>query len=138
MKDMIDAVVLNSPEYRQFIEDLQARVVSARNAAARHVNRDLILLSWDIGRGIVEQQARHAWGDSVVEMVAADLRRAFPRITGFSPRNVWDMRRMFAAYTSPEFLAELDRESGRQRGNQPLPQPVAETDESERLMEILP
>ena len=46
-----DPTVMTSPEYRQFIEDLKARVISARISAARAVNRDCILLYWDIGRG---------------------------------------------------------------------------------------
>ena len=77
------------------------------------MNRDLILLYWDIGRGIVEKQQTLGWGDAVVEMVAADLRRAFPEMTGFSPRNVWDMRRLYAAYSAPEFLAQAVREIDR-------------------------
>ena len=44
-------VSIASPEYRQFIEDLKTRVVSARIFAARAVSLDLILLYWDIGRG---------------------------------------------------------------------------------------
>jgi hypothetical protein len=69
-------VSIASPEYRWFIEDLKTRVVSACISAARAVNRDLILLYWDIGRGIVEKQQTLGWGESVVEMVAADLQRA--------------------------------------------------------------
>ena len=79
-----DTAMLTSPEYRRFIEDLKARVTAARISAARAVNRDLILLYWDIGHGIVEKQQTLGWGDSVVEMVSADLRRAFPAMTGFS------------------------------------------------------
>ena len=48
--------IADNPAYRQFIEDLKTRVVSARISAARAVNRELILLYWDIGRGIVEKQ----------------------------------------------------------------------------------
>ena len=84
MKSTIEPTVIASPEYRRFIEDLKARVISARISAARAVNRDGILLYWDIGRGIVERQQTLGWGDSVVEMVAADLRRAFPEMRGFS------------------------------------------------------
>ena len=83
MKSENDLSVLATPEYRRFIEDLKARVTSARISAARSVNRDGILLYWDIGRGIVERQRTLGWGDAVVEMVAADLRRAFPGLRGF-------------------------------------------------------
>ena len=55
MKNANDSTVPASPEYRQFIEDLKTRVVSARISAARAVCADMILLYWDIGRGIVEK-----------------------------------------------------------------------------------
>jgi predicted nuclease of restriction endonuclease-like (RecB) superfamily len=126
MKTVADTDMLTTPEYRQFIEDLKARVTAARISAARAVNRDLILLYWDIGRGIVEKQRTLGWGEAVVEMVSADLQRAFPQMTGFSPRNVWDMRRLYETYTAPEFLAQAVREIDHRKANQILRQPVAE------------
>jgi len=123
---------LATPEYRQFIEELKGRVLSARVAAARAVNRDLILLYWDIGRAIVEKQQVQGWGDSVVEMIAADLRSAFPQITGFSPRNVWDMRRLYAVYTAPEMLAQAQLEMQRPI----LRQAVAEFDKDPKQLQV--
>ena len=90
------------------------------------MNRELILLYWDIGRGVVKKQQTLGWGDAVVEMIAADLRRAFPQMTGFSPRNVWDMRRLYATYTAPEFLAQAAREIDDREAGQILRQAVAE------------
>ena len=40
-------------EYRQFVETLRARVLSAHISAARAVISEQLLLYWDIGRGIV-------------------------------------------------------------------------------------
>lgn len=117
---------LLSPDYTTFVADLKARIQSARLNAGRAVNRELVLLYWDIGRGIVEKQRTLGWGDAVVEMVAADLRRAFPQMTGFSPRNVWDMRRLYATYTAPEFLAQAAREIDDREAGQILRQAVAE------------
>ncbi|MEO8427796.1 MAG: PDDEXK nuclease domain-containing protein [Verrucomicrobiota bacterium] len=125
MKIMNDSVIA-SPEYRRFIEELKARVLSARISAARAVNRDGILLYWDIGRGIMEKQRILGWGDSVVEMVAADLRRAFPQMKGFSPRNVWDMRRLYETYTASEFLEQPVPKIARSVPGRILRQPVAE------------
>lgn len=95
-----------SPEYRRFIQDLKQRIMSARISAARAVNRDIIFLYWDIGQGIVEKQRVLGWGDSVVEMVAADLRRAFPGVKGFSSDSVWRMRQFYLEYANPEFLEQ--------------------------------
>lgn len=51
-----DATLRAAPDYREFIAGLKTRVAAARLSAARAVNRDLILLYWDIGQGIVEKQ----------------------------------------------------------------------------------
>src|SRR5215210_5905229 len=98
MKMPADTILAISADYRQFVEELKARVATARLSAARRINHEMIFLYWDIGRGIVEKQKALGWGESVVEMVAADLRLAFPSISGFSPRNVWDMKRFYLAY----------------------------------------
>jgi len=129
MKPIADTAMLTSPEYRQFIEDLKARVTASRISAARSVNRDLILLYWDIGRAIVEKQQTLGWGESVVEMVSADLQQAFPGMTGFSPRNLWDMKRFYLAYTDraiwPQAVAKLEK-GNTGRPTEILRQPVAE------------
>jgi len=101
MKIAKDSTLLTSPEYRRFIENLKARVISARISAARAVNRDFILLYWDIGRGIVERQQVLGWGDAVVEQVSADLQAAFPLTTGFSPRNLRSAKQFYLAYADP-------------------------------------
>ncbi|MFZ0243307.1 MAG: DUF1016 N-terminal domain-containing protein [Desulfobacterales bacterium] len=105
-----DPPVLTTPDYRRFIGALKARVTAARVSAARHVNRDMILLYWDFGQAIHEKQKTHNWGNAVVEMVARDLKAAFPGSTGFSPQNVWRMRQFYRDHTHARFLAQVVRE----------------------------
>jgi predicted nuclease of restriction endonuclease-like (RecB) superfamily len=100
-----------SREYVQFVTELKQRIVSARLHAARAVNRDLILLYWDIGRGILERQEKLGWGESVVEMLAHDLQKAFPGMRGFSVVNLWRMRQFYAEHSTETFLAQVARES---------------------------
>ena len=100
-------ISLASPEYRQFIEELKVRVLSARLSAARAVNRDMILLYWDIGHAIVEKQRVMGWGESVIDRVSADLQEAFPVTTGFSPRNLRDMKRLYLAYADEAIWRQL-------------------------------
>lgn len=113
-------------DYASFLAGLKARIQDARTAAVQAVNRELILLYWDIGHGIVEKQQTATWGDAVVEQLAADLRTAFPDMRGFSPRNVWDMRRFYATLTEPTLLAHAKREMAHQPAPPILRQPVAE------------
>jgi predicted nuclease of restriction endonuclease-like (RecB) superfamily len=98
------------PAHGKFIESLKGRVTSARLSAARAVNRDVILIYWDIRRTIAEKQEKLRWGDSVVETVARDLREAFPAMKGFSPQNVWRMLQFYLTHTASEFLSQLVRE----------------------------
>ncbi len=119
-------VSIASSEYRQFIEDLKTRVFSARLSAARAVNRDLILLYWDIGRGIVEKQQTLGWGDSIVELVSADLRKAFPGSFGFSPQNVWRMLQFFRTHADNLFLSQAERELEKKGQKTPSPEELSQ------------
>jgi len=117
---------LNAPAYREFIEDLKSRVTTARLSASRSVNRDIILLYWDIGRGIVEKQKTLGWGDAVVEQISADLRLAFPGMLGFSSDSIWRMRQFYCDYTDPGFLEQAVPEMKKRFGKF-LEQGVPET-----------
>lgn len=131
MKKSTDKYPAITEEYRQFISDIKARIAAARLSAARAVNRDLILLYWDIGRGIAEKQKILGWGESVVDRISSDLQAAFPGTAGFSPRNLWDMKRFYLAYTDKaiwrQVVAKLNKVS---KGLEIWPQSVAKLGET--------
>lgn len=104
--------VVIPPDYAAFLGGLKQRVNAARVHAARAVNRELVLLYWDIGQGIIEKQTNAGWGEAVVERLARDLQRAFPEMRGFSSANVWRMRQFFATYSQAPILAQAVRELG--------------------------
>jgi predicted nuclease of restriction endonuclease-like (RecB) superfamily len=85
--------------YALALEQLKTRIRSAQFKAAVSVNHELIQLSWDIGKQIVERQRAEPWGRSVVDRLAHDLQREFPGVAGFSAQNLWKMRAFFLAYT---------------------------------------
>lgn len=90
---------VSHPDYPAFLAALRERILHARTSAARAINRELVLLYWDIGRNIVEKQQVLGWGESVIDRLSSDLQDAFPRMTGFSPRNMRDMKRFYLAYS---------------------------------------
>ena len=47
-----------TPDYATFLTEVKGRIHSARLNAGRAVNRELVLLYWDIGRGIVRDGVR--------------------------------------------------------------------------------
>ncbi len=85
-------------EYRTFLEGLKERVRTARLSAAQAANRELIGLYWSIGRDILARQAELGWGAKVIDRLSGDLRREFPDMKGFSPRNLKYMRAFAAAW----------------------------------------
>lgn len=96
-----------APDYATFVAELKSRIAKARLGAARAVNRELILLYWDIGQAIVEKQRASKWGDSVVEQLSRDLRREFSDMRGFSADNIWRMRQLYTEYSDPAFLEHV-------------------------------
>ncbi len=125
---------MSLPDYPAFLADLKARILAARTKAARAVNHELVLLYWDIGRGIVEKQQTAGWGDAVVERLAADLLAEFPDMRGFSPRNIWDMRRFYAACTDSQFLSLAVRELAHNAKPPILRQTVAELENRSQVI----
>lgn len=84
--------------YDDFLRELKERIRQAQIRAALAVNRELILLYWQIGREILLRQRDEGWGAKVIDRLARDLRAEFPEMKGFSPRNLKYMRAFAAAY----------------------------------------
>ncbi|NJL65093.1 MAG: DUF1016 domain-containing protein [Methylacidiphilales bacterium] len=68
------------------------------------VNRELILLYWQIGRDIIIRQQQQGWGTKVIDNLAKDLSQAFPDIKGFSSRNLKYMRKFAENYPEEQFV----------------------------------
>ncbi|ABA23768.1 Protein of unknown function DUF1016 [Trichormus variabilis ATCC 29413] len=101
-----------SDDYRNLLVEVKQRIRSAQYEALKAVNKELIALYWDIGKMIVTQQQEADWGKSVVEQLAKDLQTEFPGISGFSTRNMWNMRSFYIAYSQNEKLQPLVAEIG--------------------------
>lgn len=93
--------------YALLLATLRERIRSAQVRAALAVNRELVLLYWQIGREILAQQAAHGWGARVIERLSEDLRLAFPELKGFSPRNLKYMRAFAEAWPDEQFVQEV-------------------------------
>jgi predicted nuclease of restriction endonuclease-like (RecB) superfamily len=98
---------LANESYSQFLADLKSRIRAAQLRAALAVNRELVLLYWQIGRDILDRQARESWGTKVIDRLAADLKNAFPDMKGFSPRNLKYMRRFADVWPDAEFVQQV-------------------------------
>lgn len=91
-------------DYSDWLAELKDRIHTAQQRATLAVNRELVLLYWQIGRDILERQSREGWGAKVIERLAQDLRNAFPDMKGFSPRNLKYMRTFAEAWPDESFV----------------------------------
>jgi len=93
--------------YPTFLTELKERIRTAQVRAALSVNRELVLLYWQIGREILLRQRDAGWGAKVIDRLSRDLRTAFPEMKGFSPRNLKYMRAFAQAWPDEQFVQQV-------------------------------
>ena len=92
--------------YDDFLRGLKDRIRTAQVKAALAVNRELILLYWQIGRDILARQQEQGWGAKVIERLSKDLRLSFPEMHGLSRTNLLYMRAFAEAYPDEEIVQQ--------------------------------
>jgi len=99
--------LLNLKDYETFLTDLKVRIRSAQVRAALAVNRELVLLYWQIGRDILVRQQQQGWGAKVIQTLSKDLKLEFPEMKGFSRSNLLYMRAFAQAFPDEAIVQEL-------------------------------
>ncbi len=92
--------------YADWLTALKGRIHTVQQRAALAVNRELVLLYWQIGRDILARQASQGWGTKVIDHLAHDLHTAFPAMKGFSPRNLKYLRAFADAWPDEAFVQQ--------------------------------
>jgi predicted nuclease of restriction endonuclease-like (RecB) superfamily len=84
-------------DYSGLVDALGRLITEARRSSARAVNAVMTATYWEVGRSIVDfeqrGERRAAYGEELIERLAADLTERFGR--GFSARNLAQMRLFF-------------------------------------------
>jgi predicted nuclease of restriction endonuclease-like (RecB) superfamily len=99
--------IKKNSDYIDFFNELKDKIISSRISASKFVNKELILLYWNIGKEINQRQEKLGWGKSIVELLSKDLKKVFPNLSGFSTRNLWDMKRFYSEYKENKILRQL-------------------------------
>lgn len=93
--------------YNDFLLELKTRISNAQVRAAVAVNKELVLLYYQIGRDILERQQQQGWGAKVINRLAADIQKAFPQMKGFSRTNLLYMRAFAEAYPDEQIVQQV-------------------------------
>jgi predicted nuclease of restriction endonuclease-like (RecB) superfamily len=97
---------LSTFRYDEFLHNLKERIRNSQVRAALAVNRELVLLYWQIGSEILKRQQEQGWGSKVIEKLAKDLKREFPDVSGFSRSNLLYMRAFAEAYPDEQIVQQ--------------------------------
>ncbi|TDU62457.1 putative nuclease of restriction endonuclease-like (RecB) superfamily [Prosthecobacter fusiformis] len=114
MKQKTNGLTEPPDDYAGWLVELKARIHTARQRATLAVNRELVLLYWQIGRDILARQAAQGWGAKVIERLAHDLRTAFPEMKGFSRANLMYMRAFAEAWPEGKFVQQPVAQLGKE------------------------
>ena len=94
-------MLMNSNEYLEIVKSIRDEIKVAQYKAAVSVNRELIMLYYNIGRVINEHKS---WGNKFIDNLAADIKLSFPSATGYSVRNLKYMAKFAELYPDEEIV----------------------------------
>jgi predicted nuclease of restriction endonuclease-like (RecB) superfamily len=115
--------ISNTQDYKGILHQIVAEIKSTRIVIANRINNSMIEMYWNIGKHLSEKGIAEGYGGSVVNRLSADLKEEFPNMSGFSPRNLWDMKRFYEFYYIS--IAKLRQPVAVLEKSQKLQQPVA-------------
>lgn len=94
-------------DYPTLLADLKAQIRQAQTRAALSVNRELILLYWQIGQTILQKQKEQGWGAKIIDQLSRDLKKEFPELKGFSRSNLSYMTQFATTWPDEQIIQQL-------------------------------
>ena len=91
-------------KYKQIFENIKQEVLKSQYKAMQIVNKELIFMYWHIGRIIGDNSK---WGNKFIDSLSIDLKLEFPKVTGFSVRNLKYMKKIAEEYPDFEFVQQV-------------------------------
>lgn len=91
----------NNDKYFEVLNDIKKTLITTRNKVIENVNKDLILMYYNIGLKLIEN---NKWGSSFIDTLAKDLKIEFPTLKGMSARNLRYMQKFATEFKNDEFL----------------------------------
>ena len=91
-------------KYKQIFENIKQEVLKSQYKAMQIVNKELIFMYWHIGKIIGDNST---WGNKFIDSLSRDLKLEFPKVTGFSVRNLKYMKKIAEEYPDFEFVQQV-------------------------------
>jgi predicted nuclease of restriction endonuclease-like (RecB) superfamily len=89
---------LKHEQYGEMLQHIITEIKTTRVVVAHKVNSAMMQMYWNIGKRLSVEKLEKGYGSSVVKRLSSDLQQEFPDTTGFSPRNLWNMKNFYEFY----------------------------------------
>ena len=89
---------ISTSDYNGMLREIIAEVKMTRIVVANRLSMSVTQLYWNIGKRLSSEKMEKGYGGKVVEQLSVDLKCEFPDTDGFSPRSLWDMKRLYEFY----------------------------------------
>lgn len=120
-------IIKTDKNYLLTLEDIKQKIKTAQVKAHLSVNKEMLILYWQIGKAIVEKQEKEGWGAKITRKLSEDLGKTFPNMRGFSYTNVRYMQRFAENY--PDLLI-CQALLGKMDNNTIVQEPVAQLEKN--------
>ena len=84
-----------------------AIIEDSRSRAIKAVNAELIRMYWNVGEYLSALCANAAFGDKVIDEVAAYIAGSGTKVKGFNRRGLYRMKQFYETYRGDEFVSAL-------------------------------
>ena len=90
--------------YGNLFKQIKELVANERRRVMWEANRRMSMMYYHIGKIILNQSEQKGWGARIVDRLSADLKAAYPEMSGFSPRNLKYMQRFAKLWPDEEIV----------------------------------
>lgn len=97
--------------YTQLLLQVKKRVALAQQRAIYAANEEMLHMYWDIGEMLEMSQKADGWGQKTLERLSTDLKNDFPKVKGFSVRNMQYMMQFYEEYNKELTLPKSEQQS---------------------------
>lgn len=84
--------------YLTLLRHIKQRVTQGQQRAIYSANEEMLHMYWDIGNILTKSQKANGWGKKTLERLSVDMKNEFPKIKGFSVRNMQCMIQFYEEY----------------------------------------
>lgn len=103
------SILLKEDEtYRNWINDISSRFRRSQIKASVHVNQEMLLFYWSLGRDVSLLKAESRWGTGFINQLSQDLRNELPDVKGFSRTNLFYIIKFYNLYKDFAIVPQLE------------------------------